>query len=144
METNFNDFSVHMSKEQLNQMVYEVMSDNYRIFWGFNEGKMILNIYNKEVNNKLTFIKRSGSMELIDVDLKSSTVEKALKKSTKDATKKAIKKKAKKDRPKMDIQTDIDNELGRLHWYIQQGERLKVKKVKRLLAELVEELSEHA
>ncbi|WP_273716732.1 hypothetical protein [Alkalihalobacillus pseudalcaliphilus] len=140
METNYNDFSVHMSKEQLNQMVYEVMSDNYRIFWGFNEGKMILNIYNKEVNNKLTFIKRTGSMELIDVDVKSTTVEKALKKTTKDVAKHALKKKIKRERQV--VEAEIDLELERLQWYLNQSDSVYVFNIKATLKELVEELED--
>ncbi|KYG25549.1 hypothetical protein [Alkalihalobacillus trypoxylicola] len=138
METNFNDFTVHMSKEQLNEMVYDVMSNNYRIFWGFNDGKMILNIYNKHVNNKLIFVKNHGILELIDMDLNSIHVEKALLKS---ADGLLLTKANHPFKNKTELLNEIDLQLERLFWYQKQSDEPVIQEIKKKLAQIVQEYS---
>ncbi|WP_227936283.1 hypothetical protein [Alkalihalobacillus deserti] len=72
--THYDDLSIYVPKNQLDKLINGVLQNKYRIFWGFNKGKMILNIYNNEVNNKLIFKRHKGYLELIEAKLKSDKV----------------------------------------------------------------------
>ncbi|GAE28546.1 hypothetical protein JCM9140_4791 [Halalkalibacter wakoensis JCM 9140] len=76
--THYDDLSIFVPKNQLDKLINGVLQSKYRIFWGFNNGKMILNIYNSEVNNKLIFKRHQGFLELVEAKLKSPHVLKVL------------------------------------------------------------------
>ncbi|WP_050182028.1 hypothetical protein [Domibacillus robiginosus] len=59
------NLSLHLSKEQLKRMVHELAAQHYLIFWGFDRGTMILNVYQAAANNQFTFIRHRDTMELI-------------------------------------------------------------------------------
>ncbi len=74
----YGDLSVAVTKDQLNTVVMNVLEKDYKIFWGFKSGKMILNIYNYHSNSKLTFIRHKGFLELIHATIASIKVKTAL------------------------------------------------------------------
>ncbi|WP_026671880.1 hypothetical protein [Alkalihalobacterium bogoriense] len=65
----YHHLSIHVEKKQLDQLIRNVLADDFRIFWGFNSGKMILNIYNTTSNNQLSFLRHKGYLELTYAEL---------------------------------------------------------------------------
>ncbi|WP_144449059.1 hypothetical protein [Halalkalibacter nanhaiisediminis] len=136
---NFSDLSLEVTKKQLHSMVATVLEGNYQIFWGFSKGKMILNIYNKDVNNKLTFIRHKGFLELVDVHILSQpliqTLDTCIDFSVKVYQKSVDNNKTKKDF----IYQEIDDCLLELHRQKKLNNVTNIEKLKMKLAELYEE-----
>lgn len=132
----YQDLSVAVTKTQLNAVVMNVLDNQYKIFWGFKSGKMILNIYNYDTNNKLTFIRHKGFLELIHAKITCQTVEKTLDNCFNFIS--HVKSQSKK-LPKMNkdlIYQEIDYYLMELHEQKQQKNVISIMEIKKKLAEL--------
>jgi hypothetical protein len=136
--THYDDLSICVPKNQLDKLIDGVLQNKYRIFWGFNKGKMILNIYNSEVNNKLTFIRHKGFLELIEAKLTSPNVLKVLDNDI-DFTFKVASKNNEIKRNKEAVYCEIDHFLIELSYYLKVKDNKSVNNIKDKLAELTHE-----
>ncbi|ARK30404.1 hypothetical protein [Halalkalibacter krulwichiae] len=136
--THYNDLSIHVPKKQLDKLISGVLENKYRIFWGFNKGKMILNIYNSEVNNKLIFKRHKGYLELIEAKLKSANVLKVLDNDI-DFTIKAASKQIDVKRSNESVYREIDYFLIELSHFQKIGDLKAVENIKSKLRELSDE-----
>ncbi|WP_100408069.1 hypothetical protein [Bacillus solitudinis] len=133
----YDSLSFHVTKKQLNRIIQDVYKEKFAIFWGFDRGKMILNIYNEKMNNKLMFIRKKGFLELILAEIQSEQVIDILDQSiqfsyyiqTKEFSLKQIKKE--------EQYNEIDYYLIQLHRYMQVGNQQKITETKKVLQHLV-------
>ncbi|MDT8859918.1 hypothetical protein N0O92_06710 [Alkalihalobacillus sp. MEB130] len=137
--THYDDLSIYVPKNQLDKLINGVLQDKYRIFWGFNKGKMILNIYNSEVNNKLTFKRHKGFLELVEARLKSPYVLKVLDEDIDFSVKATLKHNEDVKRNKKVIYSEIDYFLLELLHFKKMGDEQSVQNIKDRLAELTHE-----
>ncbi len=137
--SDYNDLSVAVTKSQLNTMVNSVLKRHYKIFWGFNKGKMILNIYDTNVINKLTFIRRKGFLELINAQLTSQFVIHTLDSCIDFTSKMNSNDDMTIERSKNTIYQEIDYYLLKLHEQKKMNHRDNVEKIKLKLGELYTE-----
>ncbi|WP_332693092.1 hypothetical protein [Halalkalibacter lacteus] len=136
--THYDDISICVPKNQLDKLINGVLRNKYRIFWGFNKGKMILNIYNSEVNNKLIFIRHKGFLELVEAKLKSPNVLKVLD-SDIDFTVKVASKNNEIKRNREAVYCEIDHFLIELAYYLKIEDEKSINNIKDKLAELTHE-----
>ncbi|MFC0470198.1 hypothetical protein ACFFHM_06575 [Halalkalibacter kiskunsagensis] len=136
--THYDDLSICVPKNQLDKLINGVLQNKYRIFWGFNKGKMILNIYNSEVNNKLVFIRHKGFLELVEAKLKSPNVLKVLDNDI-DFTVKVASKNNEIKRNREAVYSEIDHYLIELTYYLKIADVNSINNIKDKLAELTHE-----
>ncbi|MCL7746005.1 hypothetical protein [Halalkalibacter alkaliphilus] len=137
--THYDDLSIYVPKNQLDKLINGVLQDKYRIFWGFNKGRMILNIYNSEVNNKLIFKRHKGFLELVEAKLKSPNVLKLLDNDIDFTMKAASKNSSNVKRNKETVYNEIDHFLIELSYFKKIGDDQSVNNIKDKLAELTHE-----
>ncbi|KHF37952.1 hypothetical protein [Halalkalibacter okhensis] len=135
----YNDLSIYVPKNQLDKLITGVLQDKYRIFWGFNKGRMILNIYNSEVNNKLTFIRHKGFLELVEAKVKSPNVLKVLDNDIDFTVKAASQNNLDVRRNKETVYNEIDHFLIELLYFKKIGDVQSMHNIKDKLAELTHE-----
>ncbi|WP_078553436.1 hypothetical protein [Bacillus alkalicellulosilyticus] len=139
MKSTHDNLSIHVSKEQLNMVIKDVLGE-YRIFWGFNKGRMILNIYNSEVNNKLMFKRHKGYLELIRVEVTCEEVVGTLDKSfnfTEEMKREKIEETRNREKT---LYEKIDDYLLALHDAQQFGDKESITEIKRQLTKLTQDI----
>ncbi|WP_209122676.1 hypothetical protein [Alkalihalobacillus sp. BA299] len=136
----YSDLSIKLDKQQLDRLIKGVLSMNYSIFWGFDRGKMILNIYSAEANHKLTMVKHKHFLELVEVDIKSEKMLQNLDQWV--FISQEIKRKEQGDRMRkeQDIYNRIDQYLMDMSDYMKNGDEKTVEHIKAKLVELNQEL----
>ncbi|MFC0559988.1 hypothetical protein [Halalkalibacter alkalisediminis] len=137
--THYDDLSINVPKNQLDKLINGVLQNKYRIFWGFNKGKMILNIYNNEVNNKLIFKRHKGYLELIEAKLKSDKVLSVLDKDIDFTVKIASKSTEEIKRGAEVVYREIDYFLIELSYFISLNDEHSINTIKDKLKKLTEE-----
>jgi hypothetical protein len=136
---HYDDLSIYVPRNQLDKLINGVLQNKYRIFWGFNKGNMILNIYNSEVNNKLIFKRHKGYLELIEAKLKSENVLQILDNDIDFTFKVSSKKNEKIKRGVEVVYREINYFLIELSHFKKLGDEKAVENIKGKLQELTEE-----
>lgn len=133
----YEKLSIQVPKERLNNIINDLFGLNYSIFWGFDRGRMILNIYYQDENNKLTFIRHKKFLELIQIKVVNKNVLNILDNSIQLLN-------IIKNKEKQELETsnhkkynEIDYYLMELHESIQLGDTQKINKTKAILQKLV-------
>ncbi|WP_368504406.1 hypothetical protein AB3N04_01575 [Alkalihalophilus sp. As8PL] len=133
----FDNLSIQVKKNQLNEIVQEVNELKYGVFWGFDRGKMILTIHNTEIKNLLTFVRHKRYMELVSVHILSKEIIDVLNKVI-DYTSHVTILKEREAQTKKSVQYhEIDYYLCELHEYILQGDKSKITETKAILKNLL-------
>ncbi|WP_216829153.1 hypothetical protein [Alkalihalobacterium elongatum] len=135
-----SDLSIKLDKQQLDRLIKGVLSVNYSIFWGFDRGKMILNIYSAEGNHKLTMIKHKSFLEIIEVDIKTEKMLQIIDQWVPLRVEINKKKLEDRRRKEQEIYRRIDKYLLELSDYLKSGDEKTVEEIKSKLAELNKEL----
>ncbi|OLO42480.1 hypothetical protein BTR23_00215 [Alkalihalophilus pseudofirmus] len=135
-----SDLSIKLDKQQLDRLIKGVLSVNYSIFWGFDKGKMILNIYSAEANHKLTMIKHKQFLELIEVDIKTDKMLQTLDQWVSISSEIKRKQQEDKKRRSQEIYRRIDQYLIELNDFMKSGDERTVEIIKSKLTELNKEL----
>ncbi|NEU31223.1 hypothetical protein GN156_10565 [bacterium LRH843] len=132
----YENLSLTVTKKQLNMVIMHVLDNDFKIFWGFSKGKMILNIYSEEVNNKLIFIRHKGYLELIQAKVMCQKVIQTLDNHIDFTNKVNMKSKESNERNKEIVYQEIDYYLLDLYEQKQLKNEFKVKEIKKELARL--------
>lgn len=135
------NLSLHMSKEQLKSIVHELAQQHYLIFWGFDRGTMILNVYHAAANNQFAFRRHRDSMELIYAKIVDEDVLIRLNKAIQFTTRTEQHEKNKQARSREVRYQELDYYLSELHDYIQQGNTDKIAETKAILSSLTSDAS---
>ena len=135
------NLSLHLSKEQLKNIVHELAQQHYLIFWGFDRGRMILNVYHAAANNQFSFVRHRDTMELVYANIVDGDVldrfNKAIQFSARaEHTQKQEKALFEKVRYK-----ELDYYLSVLHEYMRQENKEKIAETKAILASLSSDAS---
>lgn len=137
----YENLSLHISKEQLRSIVNDMSLQDYFIFWGFDRGKMILNVYHADSSNELTFIRHRHSMELTYAKIRDADVMEILERSIQFKQRAEENYKQAAIRQKKKKYQEIDYYLSELHEYMNQGNEQKIKETKALLKQLLSDAS---
>ncbi|WP_100372796.1 hypothetical protein [Bacillus sp. FJAT-45037] len=133
----FNNLTIRVRKNQLNELVQEVNELQYGVFWGFDRGKMILTIYKNNEKNSLTFVRHKRYMELICVDLSSTEIIEILDRILNySSSVQVLREQEEKMRQSVQYH-EIDYYLTELHDYLVQGDTMRVSETKAILVDLL-------
>ncbi|WP_046176173.1 hypothetical protein [Domibacillus indicus] len=135
------NLSLHLSKEQLKSIVHELAQQHYLIFWGFDRGTMILNVYHAAANNQFSFIRHRSTMELIYAKIVDEDVLDRLNRSIQFTALAEQHEKRKAALSKEIHYQTLDYYLSELHEYIKQGNTEKIEETKAILASLTSDAS---
>lgn len=135
------NLSLHLSKDQLKSIVHELAQQQYLIFWGFDRGKMILNVYHTKANNQFTFIRHKDTMELIHANILDEDVLVRLNQVIQFT---ALTEQNQKNNAALSKEMrykELDYYLSELHEYLQQGNKEKIAEIKAILTLLSADIS---
>lgn len=130
------DLSLHLTKEQLKSVVHELAQQHYLIFWGFDRGTMILNVYHASANNQFKFVRHRDTMELIYAKIVDDDVLARLNRTIQFTAQAEQHKKKKAALSKEAHYKELDYYLKELHDYMKQGNLEKIAEIKAILASL--------
>ncbi|MEB1806736.1 MAG: hypothetical protein LPK26_05500 [Bacillaceae bacterium] len=135
-----SELSIKLDKQQLDRLIKGVLSVNYSIFWGFDSGKMVLNIYSAEGNHTLTMMKHKSFLEIIEVDIKTEKMLHTIDQLV--PIKVEINRKKQEERIKKEdeIYRRIDKYLLELNDFLKSGDERTAEQIKLKLAHLNNEL----
>lgn len=135
-----SDLSIKLDKQQLDRLIKGVLSLNYSIFWGFDSGKMILNIYSAEGNHTLTMMKHTTFLEIIEVDIKTEKMLQTIDEFVPITVEINKKKQEERTKKEEDIYRRIDKYLLELSDFLKSGDEKTAEQIKLKLAHLNREL----
>ncbi|OMP66958.1 hypothetical protein [Domibacillus epiphyticus] len=135
------NLSLHVSKEQLKSMVHEMSQKHYLIFWGFDRGTMILNVYHAKANNQFTFIRHKDTMEMIYAKVIDEDILLLLNSTIRFASRTQENKTKTVMLTKEMQYKEIDYFLSVLHEYMEERNEQKIAETKAILKELTSNAS---
>ncbi|MET1029336.1 hypothetical protein [Domibacillus tundrae] len=135
------NLSLHLSKDQLKGIVHELAQQHYLIFWGFDRGTMILNVYHAAANNQFAFVRHRDTMELIYAKIVDDDVLTRLNRTIQFTTQAEQHEKKKAALSKEVHYKELDYYLSELHDYMKQGNKEKIAETKAILASLTSDAS---
>ncbi|WP_088105383.1 hypothetical protein [Halalkalibacter urbisdiaboli] len=133
----YDSLSIDVKKQQINDIVKQVFKLDFAIFWGFDRGKMILNIYNDKMNNKLMFIRRKGHLELIWAKFSCEKIIDVLENVIHINTIRNEQQKFNNIAAKELQYQQIDYYLTELHYYMEKNNQVKINETKGILKNLL-------
>ena len=137
----YKNLSLHLSKDQLKSIVHEMAQQHYLIFWGFDRGTMILNVYHAAANNQFAFVRHRDTMELIYAKIIDDDILTRLNKSIQFTARTEQHKKKKAVLSKEVRYQELDYYLCELHDYLKEGNAEKIAETKAVLASLTSDVS---
>ncbi|OLN21689.1 hypothetical protein BTO30_13360 [Domibacillus antri] len=135
------NLSLHVSKEQLKSMVHEMAQQHYLIFWGFDQGTMILNVYHAKANNQFAFIRHKNTMEMIYAKIIDEDILLLLNRDIQFELRTEQNHKKTMMLTKEMQYKEIDYYLSLLHDYMEQGDEQKIAETKAILKALQSDAS---
>lgn len=135
------NLSLHLSKEQLKNIVHELAQQHYLIFWGFDRGRMILNVYHAAANNQFSFVRHRDTMELVYANIVDGDVLDRFNRVIQLSARADHIQKQEKALFKQVRYKELDYYLSVLHEYIRQENKEKIAETKAILASLSSDAS---
>ncbi len=137
----YQNLSLHLTKEQLKTLVHELSRQHYLIFWGFNKGQMILHAYHPSASNQITFVRHKHTMELVSAKIVEEKVLACLNQTIQFSARARQNEFDHLLAAKEEQYKEIDYLLSKLYYYIQQGDEEKIAEIKAILTALSSDAS---
>lgn len=135
------NLSLHLSREQLKNIVHELAQQHYLIFWGFDRGRMILNVYHTAANNQFSFVRHRNTMELVYANIVDGDVLDRFNKAIQFSARAEHVQKQEKALFEKVRYKELDYYLSVLHEYMRQENKEKIAETKAILASLSSDAS---